>query len=85
MNKMCGHVLALLLSRHLQPNATIMLNSFAYVTDQGELYSIRKTSSETRFTVTQEQSRVVLFIITLVPLLVAVIGVIVCHRRRKLK
>ena len=67
------------------PNASIMLNSFAYVSNQGELYSIRKTTSDNRFVATKEQSRKVLGIIAFVPVLVACIGVVVCNKRRKLK
>ena len=67
------------------PNASIMLNSFAYVSNQGELYSIRKTTSDKRFVATKEQSRKVLGIIAFVPVLVACIGVVVCNKRRKLK
>ncbi len=67
------------------PNVSIMLNSFAYVSNQGELYSIRKTTSQTKIVATQDQARKVLAIVAFVPVLVACIGVVVCKKRRKLK
>lgn len=66
-------------------NLSAMLNSFAFVSNQGELYSIRKVSSETYFSATVDQTKKVLFIVTFMPFFVAITGIVVCHKRRKLK
>lgn len=66
-------------------NATFIMNSFAYVSSQGELNSIRKTSSVNYFTVTKKQDLIVRLILAIIPAIVIVIGVFVFLKRRKLK
>lgn len=66
-------------------NKDIILNSFAFAANQGELYSIRKTQAETPFIVTDEKDKIVKIIIYAIPTTIATIGLYVWISRRKLK
>lgn len=66
-------------------NKDIILNSFAFTANQGELYSIRKTQADTPFIVTDEKDKIVKVIIYAVPVSIAIIGICVWINRRKLK
>lgn len=66
-------------------NGDVMLNSFAFASNRGELYSIRKTSAITRYKPTENQDLVVRMIICALPISIAVLGVCVWVKRRKLK
>ena len=66
-------------------NATFIMNSFAFVSNQGELNSIRKTSSINKFTVTKKQDFIVRLILAGIPAIVVVVGTVVFLKRRKLK
>lgn len=66
-------------------NASVILNSFAYSANKGELYSIRKTQSDMPFTVTEEKDKVVKIVIYVVPFAIAALGICVWLNRRKLK
>lgn len=66
-------------------NSNIIMNSFAFTSNRGELYSIRKSSKYTQYTPTERQEDVVKVIIYAVPAVIAVVGVCVWVRRRKLK
>ena len=61
------------------------MNSFAFVSNQGELNSIRKTSSINKFTVTKKQDFIVRLILAGIPAIVVVVGTVVFLKRRKLK
>lgn len=67
------------------PNYNIIMNSFAFASNRGELYSIRKTSSYVKFEKTEKQDAVVRVIICAVPVAIAVLGVCVWISRRRLK
>ena len=67
------------------PNNSFIMNSFAYVSNQGELYSIRKTSSISYFTVTKKQDVLVRIVIVGIPALVVCTGIFIFIKRRKLK
>ena len=62
-----------------------MLNSFAYVSNKGELYSIRKTSAYSRYEATEQQDQIVRVIIYAVPAAIILLGVFVTVKRRSLK
>lgn len=66
-------------------NKDIILNSFAFAANQGELYSIRKTQNETPFVVTDEKDKIVKVIIYAIPISIATMGLYVWMSRRKLK
>lgn len=66
-------------------NANIMLNSFAFSANKGELYSIRKTSSYTKYEPTEQQDKVVRVIIYALPISIVLLGTYVCISRRRLK
>lgn len=66
-------------------NKDIILNSFAFSANQGELYSIRKTQADTPFVVTDEKDKIVKIVIYTIPISIAIIGVCVWISRRKLK
>lgn len=66
-------------------NSNVIMNSFAFSSNRGELYSIRKSSKYTQYTPTEKQEDVVKVIIYVVPAVIAVIGVCVWVRRRRLK
>lgn len=66
-------------------NANVALNSFAFVANKGELYSIRKTSSYTKYEPTEQQDKVVRMIICALPVLIVLIGTLVWFKRRNLK
>ena len=64
-------------------NYNLVLNSFAYLTSRGELYSIRKSSAVTQYMPTEGQDRIVRGIIICVPLIVVGVGFIIWMNRRK--
>jgi ABC-2 type transport system permease protein len=66
-------------------NANIIMNSFAFASNRGELYSIRKSSSYTKYTPTDREDKVVRVIIYAIPVAIIVLGMCVWLTRRKLK
>lgn len=66
-------------------NSNVILNSFAFSANRGELYSIRKSSTYTKYSPTETQDRVVKTIIYAVPAVVVIVGACVWVRRRRLK
>ena len=66
-------------------NANIIMNSFAFASNRGELYSIRKSSSYTKYTPTDREDKVVRVIIYAIPVAIIVLGICVWLTRRKLK
>lgn len=66
-------------------NANIIMNSFAFTSNRGELYSIRKSSSYTKYTPTDREDKVVRVIIYAIPVIIIVAGMCVWLTRRKLK
>ena len=66
-------------------NGNIIVNSFAYVSNRGELYSIRKSQSFIPYTATKEEDRLVRLLISAIPSAIGVLGVCVWINRRRLK
>lgn len=66
-------------------NSNVILNSFAFAGNRGELYSIRKSSKYTQYTPTEKQEEIVKVIIYVIPAVIAVVGACVWVHRRKLK
>lgn len=66
-------------------NANVIMNSFAFTSNRGELYSIRKSSKYTQYTPTERQEEIVKVIIYVVPVVIAVVGTAVWVHRRRLK
>lgn len=66
-------------------NSNIIMNSFAFSSNRGELYSIRKTSTYTQYSPTEKQDMIVKVIIYAVPASIVVIGALVWVHRRRLK
>ncbi|MBP3464255.1 MAG: GldG family protein [Clostridia bacterium] len=66
-------------------NSDVILNSFAFAGNRGELYSIRKSQSDTPFVATEEKDKVVRIVIYAVPFAIAALGICVWLNRRKLK
>lgn len=66
-------------------NANIILNSFAFSANRGELYSIRKTSTYVKYTPTDKEDKIVRTIIYAVPMAIIVAGICVWVSRRRLK
>lgn len=66
-------------------NADIILNSFAFSANKGELYSIRKSAVQRKFVTTKEKDKIVKVVIYAIPISIATIGMCVWLNRRKLK
>lgn len=66
-------------------NLNLIMNSFAFSANRGELYSIRKTSSYVTYTPTDKENKVVRTIIYVVPMTIIVAGICVWVSRRRLK
>ncbi|MBR3152889.1 MAG: GldG family protein [Clostridia bacterium] len=67
----------------LDSNYNLAMNSFAYLSSRGEMYSIRKSSSSTKYMPTEAQDRYVRIAITVIPVVIIGIGFIVWFNRRK--
>ncbi len=65
--------------------ADLILNSFDFAANKGELYSIRKTTTTTTYTATEKQDTMVKTIIYAVPIAIILVGVLVWIRRRRMK
>lgn len=66
-------------------NSNVIMNSFAFSSNRGELYSIRKSSKYTQYTPTERQEDIVKIIIYVVPAVIVVVGACVWVRRRRRK
>ncbi len=69
----------------IQYNANIIMNSFAFSANKGELYSIRKTLMDTTYQPTERQDAIVRVIIYAIPVAIILLGVCVWITRRRLK
>ena len=76
---------SILIDSNQYANANIILNSFAFISNRGELYSIRKSSQYTTYTPTEQQDKLVRLLIYMIPVAIAVLGICVWLNRRKLK
>ena len=66
-------------------NKDLVLNSIAYLSDREEDITVRKTTGSVTYTATEQENRIILAIITSVPLLIIIIGIIVWTKRRRKK
>ncbi len=69
---------------YMGSNKDFALNSFSYLGQKENILTIRKDMSSSTYTPTVVQNRIVIAIITLVPILIIVIGLLVWRRRRKM-
>ena len=76
---------SILIDSNQYANANIILNSFAFISNRGELYSIRKSSQYTTYTPTEQQDKLVRLLIYMIPVAIAILGICVWLNRRKLK
>lgn len=66
-------------------NKDLVLNSIAYLADREEDITVRKSTGAVTYTATEQENKIILAIITFVPLLIIVIGIIVWANRRRKK
>ena len=66
-------------------NKDLVLNSIAYLSDREEDITVRKSTGAVTYTATEQENRVILAIITAVPLLIIAAGIIVWANRRRKK
>lgn len=66
-------------------NKDLVLNSIAYLSDREEDITVRKSTGAVTYTATEQENRIILAIITAVPLLIIVSGIIVWANRRRKK
>lgn len=66
-------------------NKDLVLNSIAYLSDREEDITVRKSTGAITYTATEQENRIILAIITAVPLLIIVAGIIVWANRRRKK
>ena len=66
-------------------NKDLALNSIAYLSDREEDITVRKGTGTVKYTATEQESRIILGIITAVPLLIILIGIIVWVSRKRKK
>lgn len=70
---------------NLYNNKDLILNSVSYLAEKDNTITIRKSTNEVQYTVTQKQHNIILAIIFAVPVLIIVIGIIVWIKRRRQK
>lgn len=66
-------------------NKDLVLNSIAYLTDREEDITVRKSTGSVTYTATEQENRIILAIITIVPILIIIFGIIVWINRRRKK
>lgn len=66
-------------------NKDLVLNSIAYLSDREEDITVRKSTGSITYTATEQENRIILAIITIVPLLIIVAGIVVWTKRRRKK
>ena len=66
-------------------NKDLVLNSIAYLSDREEDITVRKSTGSVTYTATEQENRIILAIITAVPLLIIAAGIIVWANRRRKK
>ncbi len=66
-------------------NKDLVLNSIAYLSDREEDITVRKGTGSITYTATEEENRIILAIITAVPVAIIIIGIVVWRIRRKKK
>lgn len=66
-------------------NKDLVLNSIAYLSNREEDIAVRKSTGTVNYTATEQENRVILAIITIVPIVIIIIGIIVWLSRRRKK
>lgn len=66
-------------------NKDLVLNSIAYLSDREEDITVRKGTGAVTYTATQQEDRIILTIITAVPLIIIATGIIVWIKRKRQK
>lgn len=66
-------------------NKDLVLNSIAYLSDREEDITVRKSSGSITYTATEQENRIILAIITIVPIIIIIIGIVVWIKRRRQK
>ena len=66
-------------------NKDLMLNSIAYLVDREEDITVRKGTGTVKYTATELENRIILAIITAVPILIILIGIVVWISRKRKK
>lgn len=66
-------------------NKDLVLNSIAYLSDREEDITVRKRTGSVTYTATEQENRIILAIITIVPLLIIIVGIFVWIRRKRKK
>ncbi len=69
---------------YMGSNKDFALNAFSYLGKKENILTIRKDMSSSTYTPTATENRIVVAIITLVPILIIVIGLLIWGRRRKM-
>lgn len=66
-------------------NKDLVLNSIAYLSDREEDITVRKSTGSITYTATEQENRIILAIITIVPLVIIAIGIVVWTKRKRKK
>ena len=66
-------------------NKDLVLNSIAYLSDREEDITVRKSTGSVTYTATEQENRIILAIITAIPLIIIIVGIIVWQKRRRKK
>ena len=66
-------------------NKDLVLNSIAYLTDREEDITVRKSTGSVTYTATEQENNIILAIITAVPIVIIIAGVVVWQVRRRKK
>ena len=66
-------------------NKDLVLNSIAYLANREEDITVRKSTGAVTYTATEQENRIILAIITFVPLLIIIVGIVVWRVRRRKK
>ena len=64
-------------------NKDLVLNSIAYLSNREEDITVRKSTGSVTYTSTEQENRIILAIITFVPITIIVVGIIVWAKRRR--
>lgn len=66
-------------------NKDLVLNSIAYLSDREEDITVRKSTGSVTYTATEQENRIILAIITAVPLIIIAVGIFVWIKRKHKK
>ena len=66
-------------------NKDLVLNSIAYLSDREEDITVRKSTGAVTYTATEQENKIILAIITAVPLIIIAVGIFVWIKRKRKK